>query len=142
VTAETLDFDSPSILRTRSRARKPLGAHLHALGLEECKELLLVIMRADSARELRLGSLGDAAEMCQVHKQTIRRYISAGRLTGYRFGPRLLRVNLDEVAAVLLKPIPAAAAGKQTSTSPAGEGLAGANPTPMLTGFPEADGDR
>jgi excisionase family DNA binding protein len=62
-----------------------------------------------SAGEPNLGSLGDAAEMCKVHKQTIRRYIAAGRLTGYRFGPRLLRVDLDEVAAVLLQPIPTAA---------------------------------
>lgn len=37
-----------------------------------------------------------------VHPRTIRRYVSSGRLTAWRVGPRLLRVDIDEARAVLL----------------------------------------
>lgn len=49
----------------------------------------------------RLASIPVAAEQFGVHHSTIRRYISAGRITGYRFGPRMLRVDLDELDAML-----------------------------------------
>lgn len=55
----------------------------------------------------RLESINGAAEYAQVNYRTIRRYIAAGRLTGYRMGPRLIRVDLDELDA-LLRPIPTA----------------------------------
>jgi hypothetical protein len=35
----------------------------------------------------------------------MRRYVASGRLTGYRVGPRLIRIDLDELEA-MLKPIP------------------------------------
>lgn len=54
-----------------------------------------------------LRSLGDAADYAQVSPRTLRRYISAGRLTGFRIGPRAIRVDLDEIDA-LLRPIPTA----------------------------------
>ncbi len=50
-----------------------------------------------------------AAEHVGCHSRTIRRYIAAGRLTGYRMGPRLIRVDLAELDA-LLRPIPTASA--------------------------------
>ena len=52
-------------------------------------------------------SLADAAEYLGVSTKTIRRYIASGRLTGYRTGPRLLRVDMTELDA-LLRPIPTA----------------------------------
>ena len=52
----------------------------------------------------RLSSLPDAAEQYGVSAKTLRRYISSGRITGYRFGPRMLRVDLDELDA-LLRPL-------------------------------------
>ncbi|MFS4487770.1 helix-turn-helix domain-containing protein [Dietzia kunjamensis] len=52
----------------------------------------------------RLSSLPDAASIYCVSVKTLRRYISAGRITGYRFGPRMLRVDLDELDA-LLRPL-------------------------------------
>lgn len=55
----------------------------------------------------RRVSMAEAAEYAGVSTKTIRRYIAAGRLTGYRFGPRMVRVNLAEVDA-LLHQIPAA----------------------------------
>jgi len=59
----------------------------------------------------RLASIPNAAEYLGVADKTIRRYIAAGRLTGYRAGPRLIRVDLDEVDAVLLRRIPTAGGG-------------------------------
>lgn len=53
----------------------------------------------------RLASPSEAARYAGVHTDTIRRYISQGRLTGYRMGKRLIRVDLDQVDA-MLTPIP------------------------------------
>lgn len=53
----------------------------------------------------RLGSVSEGAAMVGVSPRTVRRYISAGRLTGYRVGPRLLKVDLDELRT-LVHPIP------------------------------------
>jgi len=52
-------------------------------------------------------TLADAAARHGVHPRTIRRRIAEGQLTGYRFGPHLLRVDPDEVDA-LLRPVPTA----------------------------------
>jgi len=49
----------------------------------------------------RLSALPAAAEACDVSTRTIRRWISAGRLTGYRVGPRLIKVDLDELEKVI-----------------------------------------
>ncbi|KUI14354.1 DNA-binding protein [Mycobacterium sp. GA-1285] len=45
----------------------------------------------------RYGSIADAAEYIGVTPRTIRQMIADGRLTGYRNGPRLIRVDLNEV---------------------------------------------
>ncbi|MCT2031764.1 helix-turn-helix domain-containing protein [Dietzia cinnamea] len=57
----------------------------------------------------RLESIPNAAEAYGVSPKTIRRYIAAGRITGYRFGPRMLRVDLDELDA-MLRPLAAGGA--------------------------------
>jgi excisionase family DNA binding protein len=49
----------------------------------------------------QLLSISEAAEYASVSEKTIRRYIAAGRLAGYRAGPRLIRVRLDDLDAVL-----------------------------------------
>lgn len=59
------------------------------------------------AKRMQLTSLADAAETLGCSPKTIRRYIAAGTLTGYRVGPRNLRVDAAEVEA-LARPIPAA----------------------------------
>jgi excisionase family DNA binding protein len=56
----------------------------------------------------KYATVKDAAAIYNMHPQTLRRYIAEGRLTGYRVGPRNLRVNLEEVEATLVTPIPAA----------------------------------
>lgn len=55
----------------------------------------------------RLESIPHAADYLGVSTKTIRRRIADGSLTGYRAGPRLIRVDLNEVDR-LLKPIPSA----------------------------------
>jgi len=55
----------------------------------------------------RLRSIADAAEFAGVNPRTIRRRIADGTLIGYRMGPRLIRVDLNELDA-LLRPIPTA----------------------------------
>lgn len=45
----------------------------------------------------RLITLDEAAELYGVSRRTIRRYVSEGRLRAYRLGPRLLRLDADEV---------------------------------------------
>ena len=56
-------------------------------------------------RPPRYASFEEAAEYLRVNPKTVRRYVASGRLTGYRVGERLLRVDLNEVDA-LLRPIP------------------------------------
>ena len=53
----------------------------------------------------RLARIPDAAEYADVSTKTIRRRIADGTLTGYRFGGRLIRVDLDELDGAL-RPIP------------------------------------
>lgn len=58
----------------------------------------------------RLVSIATAANYLDVCQKTIRRRISDGSLTGYRLGRRTIRVDLDELDA-MLRPIPAAGGG-------------------------------
>lgn len=57
--------------------------------------------------EARYIPADEAAARLSVDKKTIRRMISRGELTGYRVGPRLIRVDTAELEA-LLRPIPTA----------------------------------
>jgi excisionase family DNA binding protein len=45
----------------------------------------------------RLAAIDTAAEYAKVSTKTIRRRVADGTLTAYRFGPRLLRVDLNEL---------------------------------------------
>lgn len=65
---------------------------------------------ASKPRSRRLESIPHAAEYLGVSTKTIRRYIAAGRVTGYRTGPRLIRVDLNELDA-MLRPIPTVGGG-------------------------------
>lgn len=56
----------------------------------------------------KFASLAAAAEIAGVSTKSIRRYIAAGRITGYRVGPRMIRVNIAELQD-LLAPIPTSA---------------------------------
>lgn len=65
---------------------------------------------ASTTERRRLAALADAAAYAGVSPKTIRRRISDGSLRGYRMGPRLLRVDLNELDA-MLRPIPTAGGG-------------------------------
>lgn len=60
--------------------------------------------------ERRYVSINDAAEYVDAHHQTIRRWIAEGRITGYRLGPRMIRVDLDELDA-MMRPLAAVKRG-------------------------------
>lgn len=53
-------------------------------------------------------TLNDAAERTGLCVRTIRRYIAAGRLRAYRIGPRAIRIDTDDIDA-LLRPVGGAA---------------------------------
>lgn len=53
----------------------------------------------------RYVSLQDAAAHIAVSPRTIRRMIAEGRLTGYKAGNRLVRVDINELDQAL-RPIP------------------------------------
>lgn len=55
----------------------------------------------------RLAPLNVAADYVPCSKKTIRRRIADGSLTGYRFGSRAIRIDLNELD-LLLRPIPTA----------------------------------
>lgn len=59
-------------------------------------------------RARRYGKIGEAAKYLGVTERTIRQMIADGRLTGYRSGTRLVRVDLNEVDAAM-KPFGGAA---------------------------------
>jgi excisionase family DNA binding protein len=50
-----------------------------------------------AARRRRYAKQSEAAEYLGVTSRTIRQMIADGRITGYRSGSRLIRVDLDEI---------------------------------------------
>jgi excisionase family DNA binding protein len=60
----------------------------------------------------RYASVKATAELYDVDEKTVRRWISSGLITGFRVGPSLVRVDLDEVEAKVVAVIPAAQAAR------------------------------
>jgi len=52
---------------------------------------------AKTAARRRMATIATAAEQVPCSERTIRRYIADGRLKGYRVGPRMIRIDLDEL---------------------------------------------
>ncbi|WP_280509084.1 excisionase family DNA-binding protein [Nocardia cyriacigeorgica] len=50
---------------------------------------------------IRLISTTEAGRRADVHSRTIRNWIAEGRLTGYRVGPRLVKVDPNELDAMI-----------------------------------------
>ncbi len=67
-------------------------------------------MSSSSAPKRRTATIAVAAEYVPCSPKMIRRRIADGSLTGYRMGPRLIRVDLNELDA-LMRPIPTAGDG-------------------------------
>jgi excisionase family DNA binding protein len=47
------------------------------------------------------ATIADASREFRVSERTVRRWISAGRLTAYRTGPRLVRIDMNEMDDLL-----------------------------------------
>jgi excisionase family DNA binding protein len=58
----------------------------------------------------RYESIPSAAARAGVTTRSIRRWIAAGELTAFRMGPRLIRLDADELDR-RMQPIPGATAG-------------------------------
>ena len=56
----------------------------------------------------RLVGTTEAAEYAGLCTRTLYRYIADGRITGYRLGPKLIKIDLDELDRIIT---PVAAAG-------------------------------
>jgi excisionase family DNA binding protein len=61
-------------------------------------------------RDREYETLEHAAHRLDTSLRTVRRMIARGELTGYRFGPRMIRVLAADVDA-LLRPIPTTTGG-------------------------------
>ena len=55
-----------------------------------------------------LLTVQESAALVGVSHKTVRRWISSGRLTAYKMGPRLVRIDAAELDG-MLRPIPTAA---------------------------------
>ena len=69
-------------------------------------EILERKRQADIDNGKRLASINEAASYYGVHPRTIRRAVAAGKIVGYRFGGKLVRVDLAEIDEKLLQQIP------------------------------------
>lgn len=49
----------------------------------------------------QLIGIPEAAERCGVHYRTFRRWVSEGRISAVRVGPKLLKVDAADLAALL-----------------------------------------
>jgi excisionase family DNA binding protein len=54
----------------------------------------------------KMVSIAAAADHYGVSRQTVRRWISRGKITAYRIEPRLVRVDLDEVESKIIHTVP------------------------------------
>ena len=50
-----------------------------------------------------LVTITEAAQRLGVHEATINRYLNDGRLSRYRLGPRLVRISVAELDALVAK---------------------------------------
>lgn len=55
-----------------------------------------------STETRRWGTLNEAAVILGCSTRTVRRFIEDGALTKYRLGPRLIKVDLNELDALLV----------------------------------------
>lgn len=53
--------------------------------------------RHEPPEDADLAPISDAAEYLRVNRRTIRNWISEGKLAGYSWGPRIVRVDMNEV---------------------------------------------
>ncbi|MBA2559786.1 MAG: helix-turn-helix domain-containing protein [Propionibacteriales bacterium] len=57
----------------------------------------------------KFDSLTETADRLGVNERTVRRWVSEGRLTAFRLGPRMLRFDPEQVDRSLFREVPTAA---------------------------------
>ena len=96
---ESKEFDSREAAATEEaaliRELQPRYNKAHNPAARKYQKPKVTVSR--SPQRPKLVPISEAAEAVSVSTRTIRRWISRGALTGHRVGPKLLRVNLDEV---------------------------------------------
>jgi len=92
-------------MSTRPPQRRPAAPGTHRRNPERSNPA--GTRRQPDRPRRRLVGLAAAAAYADISTRTLRRYISHGRLTGYRVGPRLVKIDLNELDE-LARPIPAA----------------------------------
>lgn len=96
-------------MSTHARSWPPVGAT--NLNLEKGRKFMnpsrteSPSTRPDPAVR-RLVSLQRGAEYLECAERTIRRMVADGRITGYRVGPRMVRIDLNELDALLTRIMP------------------------------------
>ena len=61
--------------------------------------------KAAAHPDRRYASMQVAAARYNVDRMTVRRWISSGLIHGYRMGGRLIKVDLDEIEANVVKEV-------------------------------------
>jgi excisionase family DNA binding protein len=64
----------------------------------------------------RYAPIKAAEEIYSLNWYTLRRWIREGKITGYKLGDRVIRVDLDEIDA-LMKPLPVTSGGDHNETT-------------------------
>jgi hypothetical protein len=90
------------------------------------RTILMAASRKPVRRALRrYASVSAVAKIYGVDTHTVRRWVSSGLVHGYRIGDRLLKLDLDEVEAKVVRVVPAAPereAAPERTTFPARTG--------------------
>ena len=64
-----------------------------------------IIEEQPTRRLVRMSAVADAYD---ISERTVRSWVADGTLTGYRIGQRALRVDLNEVEALVVRRVPTA----------------------------------
>lgn len=67
--------------------------------------------RSSRRNPRRLASITEGAGYANVCRRTIYNWVQTGRITGYRTGPKVIKVDLDELDA-LIRPVTIASNGR------------------------------
>jgi excisionase family DNA binding protein len=54
----------------------------------------------------KMVSIAASADHYGVSQQTVRRWIASGKITAQRVGPRLIRIDLDEIESKIIHAVP------------------------------------
>lgn len=59
--------------------------------------------RPSGQRAVEFCSISEAADYLAVTERSVRRYIAEGKIPGYRVGEKLVRLRVEDVAALVVR---------------------------------------